>query len=275
MMDQIPHAFPDQLASPTLSVAIEGALQARRIIRDYFEQGVLIRNKAPNELVSDADVEAERAIVTAIHSKFPQHAILAEEGFTDTDVQDHLWIIDPLDGTNNFAHQIPHFAVSIAYYEKGEAQVGVITNPMNDDWYIAVRGQGSWFNGKRAQVSAHQRLDQTMVGVGFYYDRGAMMEATLAACGDFFRQQIQGIRRFGSAALDLGYLGRGLFGAYFEYRLSPWDYAAGQLFVHEAGGMVTNCQGQPLPLSGKSTILATNGILHQDSLAITKKHWSS
>ncbi len=275
MLAELPHSFPDSLEHPTLCTALDGARQARLIISRYFQQGVTMRTKAPNELVSDADVEAERAIVQVIHRDFPDHAILAEEGFSQTQQHDQLWIIDPLDGTNNFAHHIPHFAVSIAYYENGQAQVAVMTNPMTDDWYIAVRGQGAWYNGTRCHVSTATQLDQTMVGVGFYYDRGAMMEATLAAVADFFRENIQGIRRFGTAALDLGFLGRGLFGAYFEYQLSPWDFAAGKLFVEEAGGTVTNCQGSPLPVAAKSTILATNGILHPDSLAITKKHWKS
>ena len=275
MLAELPHSFPDSLRHPTLCTALDAARQARLIISRFFQQGVTMRTKAPNELVSDADVEAECAIVQVIHRDFPDHAILAEEGFSETQQHDQLWIIDPLDGTNNFAHHIPHFAVSIAYYEKGQAQVAVMTNPMTDDWYIALRGQGAWYNGTRCHVSTATQLDQTMVGVGFYYDRGAMMEATLAAVADFFRENIQGIRRFGTAALDLGFLGRGLFGAYFEYQLSPWDFAAGKLFVEEAGGMVTNCQGSPLPVAAKSTILATNGLLHPDSLAITKKHWMS
>jgi myo-inositol-1(or 4)-monophosphatase len=275
MLADLPHSYPDTLRHPTLNTALEGARNARSIIKRYFEQGVTMRCKAPNELVSDADVEAERAIVQVIRRDFPDHAILAEEGFSQTEQHDQLWIIDPLDGTNNFAHHIPHFAVSIAYYHQGQAQVAVITNPMNDDWYLAVRGQGAWYNGTRCHVSSATQLDQTMVGVGFYYDRGAMMEATLAAIADFFRENIQGIRRFGTAALDMGFLGRGLFGAYFEYMLSPWDFAAGKLFVEEAGGTVTNCQGAPLPVAAKSTILASNGILHPASLAITKKHWKS
>ncbi len=178
---------------------------------------------------------------------------------------EHLWIVDPLDGTNNFAHRIPHFAVSIAYYHQQVAQCGVVVNPVRGDWYWATRGGGAFFNGTRLQVNDHQQLNQTMVGVGFYYDRGKMMEATLAAIGDFFRQQIHGVRRFGTAALDLCQVAAGMYGVFFEYQLSPWDFAAGRLILEEAGGQITDGRGQPLPLQ-KTSLLASNGHLHPAAL---------
>src|SRR5262249_2850138 len=161
-------------------------------------------------------------------------------------------VVDPLDGTNNFAHRIPHCAVSIAYHRSGQPVCGVIYNPFRDDWHVAVRGKGATHYGRRAEVSDHTRLNEVLVGVGFYYDRGAMMEATLAAIGDLKRRQVHGTRRFGTASLDLCMVGLGQFGAYFEYELSPWDFAAGRLFVEEAGGRVTTARGAPLPLARSS-----------------------
>jgi myo-inositol-1(or 4)-monophosphatase len=162
-------------------------------------------------------------------------------------------------------------AVSIAYYRAGVAECGVVVNPLTDDWHTAARGLGAYHNGRRVQVAEHDRLDQAMVGVGFYYDRGAMMEATLAAIGDFFRAKIHGIRRFGTAALDLCLVGRGCFGAFFEYELSPWDFAAGRLFVEEAGGRVTTGRGGPLELK-RGSLLASNGRLHEAALEIVARH---
>lgn len=250
---------------------MEAAVAASRILLDYFVKGVEMRAKEISNLVSDADVEAERAIAGIIKSHFPTHDIMGEEELQATADAEHLWIIDPLDGTNNFAHRIPHFAVSIAYYFRGSAQCGVVVNPVRGDWYWGVAGGGAHYNGELLSVSSESRLDQTMIGVGFYYDRGAMMEATLAAIGDFFRQQIHGVRRFGTAALDLCQVAAGMFGAFFEYQLSPWDFAAGRLILEEAGGRITTGLGEPLP-QAKTSVLASNGRLHAAALEIVAKH---
>src|SRR5262249_46017698 len=146
-------------------------------------------------------------------------------------------------------HKIPQIAVSVAYYRAGVARVGVVYNPVRDEWHVAERGRGATFNGQPVGVSEEARLDETLVGVGFYYERGAVMEATLDAVRDLKHRHIHGIRRFGAASLDLCMVGLGMLGAYFEYTLSPWDFAAGRLFVEEAGGRVTTCTGDPLPLA--------------------------
>ena len=258
--------------TPELRVAREAARAGGAIVARYFREGFAIRDKDVGNLVTEADVEAERAIVEVIRRAFPAHAVIAEEGHQGDAGAEHLWIVDPLDGTNNFAHKIPHFAVSIGYYRAGVAQCGVIFNPVRDEWSVAVRGLGAFQDGRPVRVAEHTRLNQTVVGVGFYYDRGAMMEATLAAVGDFIRAEIHGIRRFGTAALDLAMVGAGQMGAFFEYELSPWDFAAGRLFVEEAGGRVTNCLGEPLPVARKSTLLATNGALHEAALEIVRCH---
>lgn len=256
--------------------ALIAARQAARvggeILANRFRGQTSVRSKSASvDLVTDTDVEAEQAIIDFIRGACPGHSILAEESHSETPDAEHLWVIDPLDGTTNFAHGIPHFAVSIAYYREGVAECGVVWNPLRDDWFEAQRGQGARCNGKPARVGANTRLDEVLVGVGFYYDRGAMMEATLAATADLFRRNIHGIRRFGTASLDLCHVGTGLYGAFFEYELSPWDFAAGRLFVEEAGGRVTTCEGGPLPL-GKTHVLASNGKLHAVALEIVSGH---
>lgn len=256
---------------PELAIAEAAARAGGDVAARYFRDGVTMRSKDVANLVSDADVEAEHAIAAAIRRAYPDHAILGEEAHQADAAADHLWVVDPIDGTNNFAHGIPHFAVSVAYYQRGEARCGVVFNPVRVEWFTAVRGQGAFHDGRPARVQAATRLDEAIVGVGFYYDRGAMMEATLAAIGDLKRRQIHGIRRFGTASLDLVAVGLGQYGAYFEYELSPWDFAAGRLFVEEAGGLVTTARGEPLPLA-KTSVLASNGPLHPAALEIIRAH---
>ena len=255
-------------------VARRAATAGGEVIARYFEEGVAIRVKserATYDLVSDADVESEHAVVAAIRQAFPNHEVLGEEQHDANLAAEHLWIVDPLDGTNNFAHRIPHFAVSIAYYYQGQPVCGVIHNPIRDDWFTATRGEGAWHNGRQVHVGPETRLEEVLVGTGFYYDRGAMMEATLKSMQELFRAQVHGMRRFGTASLDLAFVGCGSFGAYFEYELSPWDYAAGRLFVEEAVGRVTTCSGAPLTIS-KSSVLASNAQVHQAVQDIVR-HW--
>ncbi len=262
-----------------LRVAREAATTAGEILMRHLRDGISMRDKtatggASYDLVSDADLESELAVAAAIRAAFPNHSLLAEESHgADLDIADaeHLWIVDPLDGTNNYAHRLPHFAVSIAYYHRGTAMVGVIHNPASGDWFTAVRGRGAAHNDRPVRVSEAMTLSKCLVGCGFYYDRGEMMRRTLAAIEHFFSHQIHGIRRFGTASLDLCMVGCGQFGGFFEYKLSPWDFAAGRLFVEEAGGLVTDANGRSLPLA-VSSILASNGHLHEEMLAITRKH---
>lgn len=259
------------MTTPELIVAEQAARAAGSILTRYFREGVTMRSKDISNLVSDADIEAERAIVDVIRRSFPGHEILGEEEQKGNASAEHLWIVDPLDGTSNFAHKLPHFAVSIAYYRAGQPACGVVFNPIRDEWHTAIRDEGAFHDGQRIQVADHSRLDEALVGVGFYYDRDLMMDATLAAIADLKRRQIHGIRRFGTASLDLCMVALGLFGAYFEYTLSPWDFAAGRLIVEEAGGRVTTCRGETPPLA-PSSILATNGALHTAMLEVVQAH---
>ncbi len=254
-----------------LAVARAAAQAGGDVVRHYFRSGVTMRSKQSYNLVSDADLESEQTIVRIIREAFPDHAIMAEEAHHDDAGADHLWIVDPLDGTNNFAHHIPHFAVSIAYWRHGQPQLGVIYNPIREDWYVATAGGQALWNGRRVTVGSQTALSEVLIGVGFYYDRGRMMQATLAAIAELFQQQIHGIRRFGTASLDLCQVGAGMFGGFFEYELAPWDFAAGALFVEAAGGRVTTALGAPLR-TDKTSILASNGHLHTDLQAIIARH---
>ena len=271
------------MTHPRLACAIDAAEKAGRILMDYFRQGVAARPKerASSEnrraascsynLVTDADLESERAILDHLRSAFPDDAICSEETARAPATAERVWVVDPLDGTNNFAHGIDHFAISVAYVENGVAQCGVVHNPACGDWFTAVRGAGARHNGQTITVSSATRLDACLVGLGFYYDRGAMMHATLAAMADFFGRSIHGVRRMGTASLDLCYVAMGRFDVFFEYRLAPWDYAAGTLIVEEAGGRVTDARGGPLRWTGHS-ILASNGRLHEAACRIVAAH---
>ena len=257
-----------------LEIAQEAARAAGEVIRRFYRDDRTARAKevgATYNLVSDADLEAERTIVEVIRRAFPDDAVLGEESHRGDVAAPRLWVIDPIDGTNNFAHGLPHFAVSIGFYDQGQASCGVIYNPIREDWYLTERGQGAFHNGVQVRVNEAERLDEALIGVGFYYDRGAMMEATLAAIRDLFRKNIHGIRRFGTASLDLCHVACGMYGAYFEYTLSPWDFAAGALFVEEAGGRVTTARGEPLRLE-KTSILASNGRIHEAVLEVVREH---
>lgn len=239
----------------------------------HWENGTEVREKGTNDLVTNADLESERTITEFIRTASPAAQFLAEEEHQATGdalAGDELWVIDPLDGTTNFAHGVPHFAVSIGCYRNGQPECGVVFNPVRDELYFASSGNGAYFQlqqqpVKQLQVGSQQVLSEVLIGVGFYYERGAMMQATLATIESLFRQQIRGIRRFGTASLDLCQVARGMYGAFFEYTLSPWDFAAGRIIVEEAGGRVTSATGHTLPLE-KSSVLASNTHLHQTML---------
>lgn len=266
-----------------LEVAEAAAKVGGGVATGYFQGGLAadVKNaegEGTYNLVTLADVEAERAVVEVIRKAFPGHAIYGEEGQGAGDAaaailsSEDVWIVDPIDGTSNFVHGVPHFGISVAYYHKGEPTVGVVGSPLHDDWYTAVRGGGAYHKGRRARVSPCARLDEILVGFGYFYDRGAMMEATLEACAEVLRRRSHGLRRMGAATLDLAYVGTGAFGAFFEYELAPWDFAAGRLFVEEAGGRVTTCHGDPLMLC-KTSVLASNGLVHDELVAIMDRYF--
>ncbi len=238
----------DSTSSTTLHRHLQAALDAARQAGEIISrptQHLEVWEKPQDGLVTEIDLQAQETIVGILREAFPDHGMLGEEGDHDdtATTAEHMWVIDPLDGTTNFVHGIPHYCVSIAYTHNGRTLVGVVLDPTRDEVFTAVRGQGAMLNGAPIRVSERATLDQLVVATGFYYDRGRMMEQTLATIHDLFSRQIHGIRRLGSAALDLAWVACGRFDAFFEYRLSPWDFAAGALLVAEAGGC---CEHPPL-----------------------------
>lgn len=269
-------SFVTQPLDEILQLAQNSANAGAHVLHRYWHDGVKLRNKSATggktyDLVSDADLESQDVIANLIAAQFPDHEIMGEEDLVGDTSAEHLWIIDPLDGTNNFAHRVPMFATSVAYFHHGQPVVGAIVNPITQDRYWATRGGGAFHNEKPIRVPDTESLSETLVGCGFYYDRGEMMKRTLQATEEFFACDIHGIRRFGAATLDLCAVATGMFGAFFEYKLSPWDFAAGQLIVTEAGGKITDAQGGPLGVKTSSILASAPGV-YEEALAITAKH---
>ncbi len=250
-----------------LDVALAAANRAGEILRDHFRRGVSSEEKLAGSdtqgLVTAADLEAESTIIETIKESFPDHAFLAEESLASGDNASHLWVIDPLDGTNNFANGIPHFATSIGYWQNGEPTVGVVLDPMREEMFVAVRGSGVTLNGEAVEVNQHVEMREAMIATGFYYDRGDMMTQTLRCIETLFRKEVRGIRRMGAASLDLAWVACGRYSAFFELKLAPWDYAAARLMVTEGGGVFTDCLGASMELEPGS-VLASNGKLHSE-----------
>lgn len=213
--------------------------------------------KAINDLVTQADVAAERIIKEHIESAFPTHGIYAEESLERASLfSDHVWIVDPLDGTTNFANKIPHFSVSIAYAQKGEVQMGLVYDVVKDEMFHAIKGEGAFLNGAPISVSNKAAVNQSIICTGFAYERGPLMRATLAAVQRLFEANMRGLRRLGSAALDFCWVACGRLDGYFEYSLKPWDFAAGALILTEAGGRILSHTGTPFDLNATGAIVS-------------------
>ncbi|MCS7251060.1 MAG: inositol monophosphatase family protein [Anaerolineae bacterium] len=246
--------------------AIEAALEAGRILRWHFQRGLEIRHKGAIDLVTEADVAAEQAALSRIQRTFPAHAVLSEESGGMDRASPWLWVVDPLDGTTNFAHGFPVFAVSIALLHEGQRMIGVVYDVMRDELFTARHGQGAFLNGRPIRVTQTPRLENALLVTGFPYDR---QESPLDNTCEFVAllRRCHGVLRVGSAALDLASVAAGRLDGYWEFRLSPWDLAAGALLVEEAGGLVTTPLGDPLPPLG-TDIVATNGRIHAELLEV-------
>jgi len=250
-----------------LEVAVETAKSAGEIQRNRYEDhSVTIERKGRIDLVTAVDIACEKLIVSAISKRYPQHGILAEEGTQKEAHGDYLWIIDPLDGTTNYAHGFPMFAVSIALAMRGKPVVGVVYEPIRDELFTAVAGEGAMINGKPISVSSVSQMDDALLATGFPYD----VRTNPANNLDNFKRvalNCQAVRRPGAAVLDLSYVACGRLDGFWEQRLYPWDMAAGSLIVAEAGGVVTDMDGKPLDLHGE-TIIAANPRIHPKLLAL-------
>jgi myo-inositol-1(or 4)-monophosphatase len=256
--------FPTD-SSLLLETAIRAARAAGGVLIDSARCGFRIEHKAAINLVTDAERRAEDQIVQMILAAYPSHRILAEErgqaGRADSRYQ---WVIDPLDGTTNFAHGFPFYSVSIGLEQDGESLLGVVLDPVRDELFTAVRGQGAYMNGEPIQVSNINRLDQSLLVTGFAYNIRETPNNNL----DHFAHlslRAQAVRRTGSAALDLCYVAAGRFDGYWEVVLSPWDMAGGVVILREAGGLVSGLTTESFSLYGQE-LVATNGLIHDQLL---------
>jgi myo-inositol-1(or 4)-monophosphatase len=248
-----------------LDVAIEIAQEAGKILREEFDRPPHIAYKGDADLVTQADKRSERAIVERLTKYFPDHAIVAEEGTGHGGSSEFRWHVDPLDGTTNFAHGYPCFCVSMALAQRDTLLAGVVFHPIYNELFTAARGQGATLNGKPIHVSKIETLATSLLCTGFPAHK-RVASPNIHYYWDFTLRS-HGVRRDGSAALDLASVAAGRFEAFWEFGLNKWDTAAGVLLVEEAGGKVTDFAGAPYELGGPM-ILATNGLIHEETRAI-------
>lgn len=230
---------------PMLNIAVRAARKAGNLIAKNYEtpDAVEASQKGSNDFVTNVDRDAERLIIEVIRKSYPQHTIIGEEsGELTAEDQDVQWIIDPLDGTTNFIKRLPHFAVSIAVRIKGRTEVAVVYDPMRNELFSAVRGQGAQLNGYRLRGSNARDLDGTILATGFPFKQKQHAATYMKLVGKLFTQCAD-FRRTGSAALDLCYVAAGRVDGYFEIGLKPWDFAGGELIAREAGALVTDFTG--------------------------------
>jgi myo-inositol-1(or 4)-monophosphatase len=248
--------------------------RAGRLIRDSFDrpQKVSFKNKSSINLVTAIDQAADRLIRKTIWHRFPEHDLLTEESIPTGRGSAYKWIIDPLDGTTNYAHHFPQVGVSIALEHKGKIILGGVYDPFRDELFWAEKGHGAWLeHGSRKQrlaVSRTPSLSRSLLLTGFPYDRRERIDLYLSYVKAFM-QRIQGIRRAGAAALDLCWVAAGRVDGYWEWRLKPWDVAAGSIIVEEAGGKMSDFSGRRFSIYGEQT-LATNGRIHRPMLQVMR-----
>lgn len=256
-----------------LNFAIQTARDAGRLLAERLGRVGQVSHKSEIELLTEVDLASERLIIDRIKTYHPRHAILAEESGETKSVDsaeggsDWKWIVDPLDGTTNYAHGYPVFCVSIALEHNGAIELGVIYDPMRDEMFSAERGRGAALNDRRIQVSRIRSLNHAMVCTGFPYDMPGRVEATRLMADLVINGQA--VRRDGSAALDLAYVACGRFDGFWEIGLRPWDVAAGVLIVQEAGGRVSSFKGEAFDIY-HPPILASNGLVHEQMLKVLR-----
>ncbi len=263
-------SFPE--TESWLATAIEaGNRGAEELMRRWrkLEPGD-IDEKAANDLVTAADRASEEAILEVIRTLHPGHHILAEEsGGTGLDGPEPVWIVDPLDGTTNFVHGVPHWAISIAVAVSGVPVVGVVLDPLKDDLFTAAAGHGCFWNGKPCRVSSRDGLAGALMTTGFPFKAHELIDRYLAIFKAVFLRA-KAIRRPGAAALDMAYVAAGIFDGFFEFRLSPWDIAAGTVLVREAGGIVTGLDGDQGFLEHGDVLAAAPGV-HRELLDVVSR----
>jgi len=250
-------------------IARRAALAGGEILMRKFGSALRIEQKGEVDLVTEADRLAEERIVSVIRETFPRHGILAEEYDYGKSDSPYLWIIDPLDGTTNYAHAFPWFAVSIALAHEGDIVLGIVYNPFHNEFFFAEKGGGAFLNNVQIRVTPTDRLDRSLLATGFPYDR---KESQTNNFDHFvnFKMAAQACRRAGAASLDLAYTAAGRLDGYWEMKLKPWDVAAGKLLVEESGGKVSDFDGHPHDIYGNEC-LASNGSIHDAMVSVLQK----
>jgi myo-inositol-1(or 4)-monophosphatase len=258
------------MASPERRLAIEAARAAGELLRSELAGARRVAFKgAPTNLVTEMDARAEALVLGRLRDAFPDDAILSEESGAETGRSGRRWIVDPLDGTTNYAHGLPLFGVSIALEVAGRVELGVVYDPNHDELYVAERGAGARVNDRPLAVSQAATLDESLLATGLPYNLRETADNNLPELAAF-SLRAQGLRRMGSAVLYLAWVAAGRFDGYWELRTGPWDVAAGGLLVQEAGGRVTALDGGPLSLDAPS-VVASNGRIHDEMLTVLKE----
>ncbi|MFC2156184.1 inositol monophosphatase family protein [Acidobacteriota bacterium] len=249
-----------------LAAALRAASTAGKYLKETFAQKPDIEYKGKIDLVTERDRKSQEMIYKIIKDEFPHHSVLGEENLNIEKDEELLWLIDPLDGTTNYAHSLPIFSVSLAFLEQGQTKVGVVYHPMLEEMFQAVEGSGAFMNNKKIMVSEETDLRKSLLATGFPYD---LRESQTNNLDHFstFSHKARAIRRCGSAAIDLSYTAAGRFDGFWELKLSPWDTAAALLFVKEAGGKITDFSGNPFNPFMKECV-ASNARIHEQMLAI-------
>jgi len=250
-------------------LAIETAKKAGRLLKERLGDSGPITFKGAVDIVTEMDRRSEDLIMNEIKKFFPEHGILTEESAEIKALSPYRWIIDPLDGTTNYAHGFPVFCVSIAVENAGTVVLGVVYNPMLDELFTAEKDEGALLNGKKISVSPVKSLDRSLLATGFPYDIRKSTETNLDHFSNFAVRG-QAIRRAGAAALDMSYVACGRFDGFWEMKLKPWDVAAAGLIVKEAGGVLSDFKGNAFSIHGNET-LATNGLIHEEMLRVLAK----
>jgi myo-inositol-1(or 4)-monophosphatase len=251
---------------PYLETAVEIAREAGALLTNFFERRVPFETKGEFDLVTEADRSSERLVVERLRSHFPSHAIVAEEGGGHESASEYRWFVDPLDGTTNFAHSFPVYNVTLGLERSGELIAGVVFDPTRQEMFTAERGSGAYLNNRRIHASPVKKVADSLASTGFpsrkrHHNINIHFYYQLAMAS-------HGVRRTGSAAIDLAYVAAGRLDFFWEFGLKPWDVAAGTLLVSEAGGRVSDMRGAPHSVTASDDVLADNGALHEEILAM-------
>jgi len=255
--------------SDVLPIAEAIARRAGAIVMEGFGHVRQVRQKGAIDLVTEFDQRSEEVIVSALQKEFPEHAILGEETGLHPRTSEYQWVVDPIDGTTNFAHGIPVFAISLGLLRGNLPVAGVVYDPLHEEMYCAALGRGATLNGRPIQVSSQAHLGQALLATGFAYDIRTNPRNNLAQFAQF-QLRTQGVRRLGSAAIDCAWTALGRLDGYWEFGIKPWDIAAGGLLVREAGGRATSTAGDEEFLS-TGTIVVSNGLLHEQMLRVLRE----